>query len=240
MHPILVQIGPLTIYSYGVMLAVSVVLCTFFLSRDAAQAGINRELVFDLVFWTVLWGIIGARLFYVVIAWSYFAPTPWEIVMLNKGGLAWQGGFAGGTLAGIWFIKKRGLSLRTVMDLIAPYVALGQAIGRVGCFFNGCCFGKPWDHGIFFPVHAARLHPTQLYETAGLFLIFCFLKIAQRKRHTPGMIFVYYIWLAAIERFIVEFYRADHDILWGGVSLPQYVSLLIFAAGIFTYIRFRQ
>jgi phosphatidylglycerol---prolipoprotein diacylglyceryl transferase len=240
MHPILVQIGPITIYSYGFMLAVAVVTCAFLLSHDAAKQGLKRESVFDLVFWTVLWGIVGARIFYVIIAWEFFAPTPWEILLLNKGGLAWQGGLIAGTLAGIWFTRSHKLSLRKLMDLCAPYVALGQAIGRIGCFLNGCCFGKPWAYGIFFPVHDARLYPTQLYETAGLFLIFIILKYAQKKPHTPGMLFAFYLWLAAIERFIVEFFRADHTILWGGLSLPQYVSMLIFAAGIAVYLKFKK
>ena len=118
------------------------------------------------------------------------------------------------------------------MDLTAPYIALGQSIGRIGCFFNGCCYGKPVAWGIYYPVHNARLYPTQLFETAGLFIIFLILKRAQSKPHEAGFVFVFYLWLAAIERFIVEFYRADHDFLWLGLSLAQYVALGVFAAGL--------
>lgn len=240
MHPILFQIGPLTIYSYGAMLAVAVVACSFLLSRDAAKTGLNREIVYDLVFWVVLGGIIGARVFYICISWEYFSHDLLEMLMINRGGLAWQGGFFGGALAGVWFARRCRLSLRALLDLCAPYIALGQSIGRVGCFLNGCCFGKPWDHGIFFPTHQARLYPTQLYETAGLFLIFVVLKIAGRRSHQPGMVFVLYLWLAAIERFIVEFYRADHDTLWLGLSLFQYIALVVFVIGIVIFVRFRK
>ena len=162
------------------------------------------------------------------------------MLMLQKGGLAWQGGFLGGTLAGVWFARSKKLSLRPVLDLVAPYIALGQAIGRIGCFLNGCCYGKPVSWGIYFPTHGARLHPTQLYEMAGLFIIFLMLKGAQKKPHQAGFIFVFYLWLAAIERFVVEFYRGDDDILWLGLKLTQFVALGVFASGLILMKVFRR
>jgi len=232
MHPILFTIGHITIYSYGVMLALAVLVCTYLLSIDAKRYHISRETMYDLVFWCLLWGIIAARIFYVFIAWDYYRDNLLEIPMLQKGGLAWQGGFLGGTLAGVWFARRKKLSLRPLLDLAAPYIALGQSIGRIGCFFNGCCYGKPVSWGIYFPVHNARLYPTQLFEFAGLFIIFLILKIAQTKPHQAGFIFIFYLWLAAIERFIVEFYRADHDYLWLNLSLAQFVALGVFVAGL--------
>jgi phosphatidylglycerol:prolipoprotein diacylglycerol transferase len=250
MHPILFSIGPITIYSYGVMLALAVLVCTYLLSRDAKRYNISRDTAYDLVFWCILWGIIGARIFYIFITWSYYSNNLIEIFMLQKGGLAWQGGFLGGALAGVWFVRRKKLSLRPVLDLAAPYIALGQAIGRIGCFFNGCCYGKPVSWGIYFPTHGARLHPTQLYEVAGLFIIFLILKYMQHKElnrpvplkgtgplmgtglSRPGFIFVLYLVLAGLERFVVEFFRADHDILWLGLSLAQFVALGVMAAGL--------
>ncbi len=240
MHPILFTIGHITIYSYGVMLALAVLVCTYFLSVDAKRYSISRETAYDLVFWCMLWGIIGARIFYVFIEWPYFSANLLEIPMLQKGGLAWQGGFLGGTLAGVWFARRKKLSLRPFLDLAAPYIALGQSIGRIGCFLNGCCYGKPAAWGIYFPAHNARLYPTQLFETGGLFIIFLILKRAQAKPHQAGFIFVFYLWLAAIERFIVEFYRADHDLLWLGLSLAQFVALGVFAAGLILMNVFKQ
>jgi len=240
MHPILFTIGPITIYSYGVMLALAVLVCTYFLSLDAKRYNISQETAYDLVFWCMLWGILGARIFYVFIEWDYFSTNLLEIPMLQKGGLAWQGGFLGGALAGVWFARRKKLSLRPLLDLAAPYIALGQSIGRIGCFFNGCCYGKPVAWGIYFPAHNAKLIPTQLFETAGLFIIFLILKKAQTKPHQAGFIFVLYLWLAAIERFIIEFYRADHDLLWGSLSLAQYVALGVFAAGLILMNVFRK
>jgi len=214
------------------MLALAVVVCTYLLSLDAKRYHISRETAYDLVFWCMLWGILGARVFYVCIEWDYFKDNLWEIPMLQKGGLAWQGGFVGGALAGIFFARSKKLALKPLLDLSAPYVALGQSIGRIGCFFNGCCFGKPVAWGLYFPTHEARLYPTQLFETAGLFVIFLILKKAQVKPHQPGFVFILYLWLAAIERFIVEFYRADHELLWLGLSLSQYIALGVFVTGL--------
>ena len=107
MHPILFSIGPITIYSYGVMLATAVLVCTYFLSLDAKRYKISQETAYDLVFWCMIWGIIGARIFYVYIEWSYFSVNLIEIPMLQKGGLAWLGGFLGGALACVWFARGK-------------------------------------------------------------------------------------------------------------------------------------
>ncbi|MEI7999146.1 MAG: prolipoprotein diacylglyceryl transferase [Candidatus Omnitrophota bacterium] len=232
MHPILFSIGPLTIYSYGVTIALAVIICSWALSHDAKAYKIPSDVIYDLIFWTVAWGILGARVFYVFLTWDYFSHNLLEMIMLQHGGLAWQGGLIGGLLAGIWFVRSKKLPLRILLDLVAPYIALGQSIGRVGCFLNGCCYGRPLSWGIYFPVHEARLHPTQLYETFGLLLAFIFLKYAQTKPHRKGMIFVLYLWLGAIERFVVEFFRADHDNLWWGLSLFQYIAIVIFVIGL--------
>lgn len=163
MIPLLTSV---TIYSYGFMLAVAVILCTFLLSRDARREGIETDVITDLVFWIVIGGIIGARFFYILLNYSFFVDHPFEVIMIQKGGLAWQGGLIFGALTAVSFIRRKKLFLPAVLDLVAPYLALGQSIGRVGCFLNGCCFGKEFAQGVYFPVHAARLHPTQLYLAA--------------------------------------------------------------------------
>jgi phosphatidylglycerol:prolipoprotein diacylglycerol transferase len=232
MHPILFKIGSFPIHSYGVMIALAVLVCSYFLSIDAKRYNISQEIAYDLFFWCILGGFLGARIFYIFIEWPDFSDNLLQILMIWNGGLAWQGGFLGGVLAGVWFARRKKLSLRPLLDLAAPYIALGQSIGRIGCFFNGCCYGKPVSWGIYFPAHNARLYPTQLFECVGLFIIFLILKKAQTKPHQAGFIFVFYLWLAAIERFIVEFYRGDTIPFWLGLSLAQYVALAVFAAGL--------
>ncbi|MDE2028181.1 MAG: prolipoprotein diacylglyceryl transferase [Candidatus Omnitrophica bacterium] len=232
MHPILFTIGPFTIYSYGVMLAIAVLVCSWALSLDAKQYNMSQEAAYDLVFWCMIGGFLGARIFYIFLEWPYYMANPIEIPMIWQGGLAWQGGFIGGIASGLWFARRHKLSIRPVMDLTAPYIALGQSIGRIGCFFKGCCYGKPVSWGLYYPVHHARLFPTQLFECGMLFIIFLVLKAARQKPHAPGIIFAFYLLLAAMERFIVEFFRGDTVPAPFGLTLAQYVALAVFAAGL--------
>lgn len=238
MHPILFQIGDFPIHTYGLMLAVAFLVCTFLLSKDFTKASLDSAKVYDLMISILVGGLLGAKIFYVMISWGDFTDH-WE-PLLSRSGLAWQGGFAGGLLGGFWFVKKHALPLRIVMDLASPYIALGQAIGRLGCFAEGCCYGKPASWGLYFPVHHAHLHPTQLYETAMLFAAFLFLRQARNFRLPDGMVFVLYMCLAAAERFIVEFFRADHGGLLWGLSLFQYIAIGIFIAAGILFFRFKR
>lgn len=232
MWPILFTIGTLPIYSYGLSVAIAVLLCTWLLSKDAAKYDIKPDAIQDLVFILVLSGILGARLFYVSLDWAYYKENLWHIVLLNEGGLSWQGGLIAALGAGFLYLKIKKWPMRLTLDLLAPYIALGQAIGRLGCFANGCCYGKPVIWGIYFPVHGARLHPTQLYEFASLLLIFFILKSIGHKKENAGFVFLMYIWLSSIERFVVEFYRADQMAVWGPLSLFQWISLGVGVGGL--------
>ena len=225
MHPLICKIGPLTVYSYGVMLTVAVLVCSLLLTREAKRLGLSADIVLDLIFWIVVGGILGARLFYIALNLEFYLEDPWEIIMLQHGGLAFQGGLLGGILSGLYFIRRHALPLLPTLDLVAPYIALGHAIGRIGCFLNGCGYGKEVPWGIFFPSHQANMHPTQLYESAGLLVIFLILKRCERSIKYPGQIFVYYLMLSSVLRFTNEFFRADHIELWMGLSIFQIVSV---------------
>ena len=245
MHPIICKIGPFTIFSYGVMMALAVLICSFLLSRDFRRLKKSEDFVFDFVFWIVVGGITGARLFYIVLNPDYFRDDLLETIRIQNGGLAWQGGFAGAVLTGLFLIRKNFLPLWETLDLAAPYIALGQSIGRIGCFLNGCCYGKEVSWGIYFPVYHARLHPTQLYESASLLMIFLILKRYQavgRSAGKPaGRVFILYLVLASLERFIVEFFRADHVTMGPGLSIFQMVSLIFFFSALYanTFIKSR-
>ena len=228
---------PVTIYSYGLMLAIAVVVCTLMLAGDARRKNIKADFIFDLVFWIIVGGIIGARLFYILLNYHFFLNNPTEIIMIQNGGLAWQGGLIFGAMAGASLVKKKKIFLPDVLDLCAPYLALGQSIGRIGCFLNGCCYGKEVGWGIYFPVHNAHLHPTQLYLSGGLFIIFLILRRYQKSSSIPGLVFASYLILASVLRFGVEFFRADHEIFFFGFSIFQFVcfGILMFAFG-FAYL----
>ena len=232
MFPEICRIGGVAVYSYGLMLALAVVVCSFFLSRDAKKMlGLEQEEVLDLVFWTILAGIVGARVFYIILNLKFFIEDPKEIFMLQHGGLAFQGGLIFGILAAVWIILRKGWPFWKTADVIAPYLALGHAIGRIGCFLNGCCYGKSVAWGIYFPVHEAHLHPTQLYASALLLIIYVLLKKFQKVGLPAGAVFSLYLMLASVKRIGVEFFRADHEALFWGLSVFQWVSIGVFISG---------
>ena len=237
MYPTICTIGPITIYSYGVMMALAFFICSWLLSRDACRFNLSSEVVSDMIFWIVISGLLGARLFFIVLNWDYFRENPVEIFMIQHGGLSWQGGFILGSGAGLYLVRKRSLPLLPVVDLFAPYIALGQAIGRIGCFLNGCCYGKEVAWGMFFPVHQARLHPTQIYESLGLLGVFFILKKCQQLKHGAGDIFFLYLFLASMLRFIVEFFRGDPAPVLGGLRIFQVISLGITLLAVYVRVR---
>lgn len=215
------------------MMALAVLVCAFLLAKDARSLGIKPELIFDFAFWVIFSGILGARIFYILMNWDHFGSHSLEMIQVQKGGLAWQGGLTLGTIAGIVYIRWHSLQLWPMLDLVAPYIALGHAIGRIGCFLNGCCFGKEVSWGLYFPIYHARLHPTQLYESGMLLVIFLILKRFRTINQTPGKVFVWYLILASMERFIVEFFRADHSWSFWGLSIFQWASLLFITVAIY-------
>jgi len=240
MHPIICYLGPVPLHSYGLMLALAVAVSAFLFAREArARLGIMPDVVYDLVFWVVLWGIIGARLFFVALNRRDFAAAPLEIIMIQNGGLAWQGSFAGGIAAAVVFIRRRKLPLWPLLDAAAPFIALGHAIGRIGCLLNGCCYGKPAAWGLYFPVWEARLIPTQIFMALGQLVIYAILRqSAPGLRARAGDCFILYLLLSSVERFTIEFFRADHEV-YAGFSIFQYICAAIFAVALILLFRKR-
>jgi phosphatidylglycerol:prolipoprotein diacylglycerol transferase len=134
--------------------------------------------------------------------------------------------------AAIIFLKRKKLPLLTLLDLASPYAALGQAIGRVGCFLNGCCYGRPVAWGPYFPEYHTHLHPTQIYESAGLLIVFLLLKKMAREKFYPGRLVVTYLLSAAAIRFIVQFFRYDYDPIFWGLGLFQWICVAVFLAAV--------
>lgn len=154
MLPIIAKIGPITLHSYGLMVAVSFIICVHFIRRDTAAKGIDPDIAWDATFWTLIVGLAGTRILYIWMFPEEFSWTrPWEWIAIWNGGLVFQGAFVILPVFLFLYLKKRKVAFWMGMDIGAPYMALGHGIGRIGCFLNGCCYGKrtemPW--GISFP-----------------------------------------------------------------------------------------
>ncbi len=217
MHPEICKIGPIVIYSYGLMLVIAFFVAVTLASQEAKRHKISPDSIFNLLFISFIFGIIGARLFYVIENLGYYLKEPLEIVMLSHGGMSWFGGLILGSVSGIIYLKYKKISVYKTLDLIVPFLVLGQAIGRIGCFFNGCCYGKE-----------SVLIPTQIISSFLLLVIFIVLRFLQSRSHKVGQIFYAYLFLYSIKRFLIEFWRADNKIIFSGLTLFQLISIAIF------------
>jgi phosphatidylglycerol:prolipoprotein diacylglycerol transferase len=248
MHPIIAKIGPLYVYSYGMMVAIGFTVATLLAYKHADEFGINKERVIDLGIVMLLGGIVGARSVYVALNFQYYMRSPLEIINLTRGGLVWYGAFIFGMIAAAWFVKKHKISFWTAGDLFAPYIALAQAFGRIGCFLNGCCYGSAAPSGfmlgVIFPEESISRYPTQISSAIALLLIFAILRIWQKKRHFIGEIFLGYGLLYSMKRFGVEFFRGDYPKILYGLTISQLISLLIFvicsAIFIYRYLKWKR
>ncbi|MCP4649260.1 MAG: prolipoprotein diacylglyceryl transferase [PVC group bacterium] len=241
MYPILWQIGSISIYSYGVMVAIGIMVSTYLCQFHAAKRGIEDEKIVDLIFWVIIFGLIGGRLLYVLLNLNDFVSQPLEIVKIYKGGLIFHGSFIAGIITAFAFIKKTKMPLGKSLDLIAVYAPLGHAFGRIGCFLNGCCYGHSTDvsWGVLFPGHMYHVHPTQIYSTVLLFGLCVFLYFRERKKLFDGQIISLYFILYGVMRFTMEFLRGDNPAVLGGLSVFQIISIGLLIVGIIMYRNFK-
>ena len=229
MHPILFKLGPLTFYSYGLMLAIGFFVSTSLAARYARCIGtkITQDQLTNLCFFSFFAGIAGARTLYLLMNLDYYSVNPHEIIRLDHGGLIWYGGLVAGVITASLYLRFHKLPFWEVGDTIAPFLALAHAFGRIGCFLNGCCFGKPTHSifGMYFPNRLISIHPTQLYSAVGLFSIFFFLLLWRRWQKFTGEIILVYGFSYAAGRFGIEFLRGDNRPIWLGLTLSQFLSI---------------
>jgi len=238
-HPILFEYGPIQIRFYGLMYVIAILVGTYLIKKEVRRKGIGLtdDDVMNFILGTVLAGIIGARLYYVVFNLDYYLANPKEIPAVWHGGLAFHGGLIGGLMFAYVYLKRHDIKFWQMADIVAPSIILGQAFGRFGNFMNGDAHGRPttlpW--GIVFPSESIAgaefpntpLHPVMLYEMAINLSIFFFLWFVLRKReYKNGFIFAAYIALYSFGRFIVESFRAD-SLMMGPLRAAQVVSLTI-------------
>lgn len=239
MYPILFKFGPLTIHTYGLFVAIGFLLGLGLAVRQAKKEGIPSYKIVDLGFYILLSAIIGSRLFFIFINVSHYIKNPLDIFKIWEGGLVFYGGVLFAIPTVIWYAKKNGLGIWSMADVFAPSIAIGHALGRLGCFAAGCCYGKPaeslpWAVTFTNPQSLARigipLHPTQLYESAGEFINFLILITLRRYKSFDGQLFLTYVLLYSVLRFIVEFFRGDisRGFIIYNMSLSQGISILMF------------
>jgi phosphatidylglycerol:prolipoprotein diacylglycerol transferase len=240
---IAVQVGPLTLRWYGILMATAMALGLWLAHRDALRRGVDPEPLLRASELALLGGLVGARLYYVLFNLDYYARVPAKILAVWEGGLAIHGGVIGGILLGGGYAWSRGLPLRTYLDIAAPSLAIGQAIGRWGNFFNEEAFGTPtslpWKLYISPPhrplEYAQRefFHPTFLYESAWDAFVFVLLIAVFRRRvaRARGALFLTYVGLYSLGRFFTEALRTD-PLMFGPIRIAQLVSLLGVAAAL--------
>lgn len=242
MLPELFSLGPIHVYSYGLMFALGVLMAVFYLGKQTPVGGLTQNKIIDLILILTFVGIVGGRLFYIGQHWDYYLENPSEVFAVWEGGLVIYGGIIAALIGLAIFCRVRRVNFFLLTDLYFPAVALAQAFGRVGCFLNGCCWGSPthlpW--AVQFPFLKDPVHPTQIYSSLFNFGLFAFLALRYQRRVFVGEITLYYLLLYSLGRFIVEYLRGDNlPILWGMTSAQVIsVGVAVIALGLyFGYLR---
>lgn len=213
MHPILFQLGGFTVYTYGLMVAIGVAAGAWLASREARRAGLPEPVIQGFIFLIIVAGLVGGRIGYVATYWFYYRHHLLEIFMIRRGGLSIQGGVIAAAAAGAYYLLYRRLPLLPVFDIFFLYLPLGLAFGRLGCFFNGCCAGRPaaGPTGVIFPGAEGPVHPTQLYYVLAHLVAFSLLFFVFRRefRQRPGRLTGWFLILDGAGRFYIDRLRGE-------------------------------
>jgi len=241
MHPVLFDFHGFAIYSYGLLLAAAYLLGLQFARMRARTRGLPAQRVMDLGIWIIISALVGAKLLLLIVDFRQYTSSPADLLGLARSGGVFYGGLIGAVTVALIYLRRHRLPLWTTTDVFAPAIALGHAVGRLGCLMAGCCFGRPtslpWAITVTNPQAAANvgtplgipLHPTQLYEAgAELLILGVLLAWERRGRPFPGRTFWTYMLLYGVSRFIIEFYRGDtRGVVFGALSTSQFVSVVL-------------
>lgn len=252
MCPTLLHFGKFTIYTYGFFLALGFLAGIFLAKYEAKRVGEDPDKILDLAFYILIAAIIGSRIFYVATNPKMYISSPLEIFKIWKGGLVFYGGFIAALITAILYTRAKKMPVWKTADILAPSLALGQTLGRMGCFFAGCCYGKacelPWAVTFNRPDTLAPIgipiHPTQLYSAFTNFFIFTFLLFFRDRKKFQGQLFWSYVFLYGLTRSIIEIFRGDFrgELVFGALSISQAtgIAMAVLAVIMFVYLRERE
>ena len=250
MYPTLIKIGSFEITTFGLLMFLAFVAAGWVLTRQFKRYGIDEEFASTMVMFAAIGGIVGAKVYYAILFHD------WRL-LFDRAGLVWYGGLIGALLVCSIVVVRRKLPYFTVTDAASPAIALGYAIGRLGCFMVGDDYGRPTDawFGVAFPKGAPpttarslrdfgvsvdpgvpddailRVHPTQIYESIAALIMFVVLMWMAKRRHATGVLFAAFLIMLGIERFLVEFLRAKDDRFFGPFTVAQIISIILVIAG---------
>ena len=249
MYPILFKFGPITVYSFGLFMALAALSAAWVVSAELKRRGYNSELASTLVFAAAVGGLIGARALFIVEEWNNFLQTPLNYIFTGAG-FTWYGGFFGGAAAASWVARRNNIPWLVAVDIAAPALALAYGVGRIGCHVAGdgdwgSVTDVPWgvaytnaiigwvdpSTGIPYPP-GTRVHPTPIYEFIQAVVVFGILWSLRKSNYPPGTLAWLYLILAGFSRFVVEFWRINPALGWG-LSEAQWFSLGLMLLGLF-------
>ena len=239
MHPIAFQIGSLTIRWYGVMAALGFITAMFLLEYNRRFAKLSKDQCSTLLFLAMISGILGARIFYVVQFFHYYRDNLWNIIRIDQGGLVFYGGFLLALAVLALYCKLRKLDIIRVLDVFVPAMTAAHGLGRIGCFLNGCCYGKitsawwgvtpPAGSQLAMAAGTLPLHPIQLVEAGENFLL-CLLYCWMLRRVKRGVVISSYLIIYAVLRFVNETLRGD-NVFYANLTPAQWICILLTVAG---------
>ncbi|HGZ4242936.1 TPA: prolipoprotein diacylglyceryl transferase [Staphylococcus aureus] len=236
--PVAFNLGPMSVRWYGIIIAVGILLGYFVAQRALVKAGLHKDTLVDIIFYSALFGFIAARIYFVIFQWPYYAENPSEIIKIWHGGIAIHGGLIGGFIAGVIVCKVKNLNPFQIGDIVAPSIILAQGIGRWGNFMNHEAHGGPVSRAFLEQLHLPNFiienmyingqyyHPTFLYESiwdvAGFIIL-----VNIRKHLKLGETFFLYLTWYSIGRFFIEGLRTDSLMLTSNIRVAQLVSILL-------------
>jgi phosphatidylglycerol:prolipoprotein diacylglycerol transferase len=242
LHPELFKIGRVTIYSYGIMIAIGIISAVLLAYYRAKKKGLSQDAIVDISIYGVVGGFLGAKLLYIIVEAPYALKNPVLLKGMLTEGFVVYGAIIGGVLAGYVYCRVKKLNFWKYFDLVAPSIALAQGIGRIGCLFAGCCYGAETSSPLSivfknspYAPNGVHLHPTQIYSSIGDFIIAAILlKFASRERE-DGKVAGLYMILYSIGRFLIEFLRNDPRGNIGSLSTSQFICIFVLIGGIIIY-----